>query len=225
MSLSKLFTAAKGIFNNGVEAAVDGQAVTILEQEIREVKESLRKSDHSRTQILAKKKLSEKKVADINAQITKYSDHARANAESNRDLAIECANKVQELQAQLATEQSMLDQYSKSDQTLAANVNKAKANLRRLEQQVDIVKATDSVQKAQTAVSQSYTGSNNKMRTALDSLERIQEKQAQKSAELEAAEELAHSESGADLDARLNAAGAPASGEDALAALLAGDKK
>ena len=56
MSLSKLFTAAKGIFNNSVEAAVDGQAVTILEQEIREVKESLRKSDHSRTQILAKKK-------------------------------------------------------------------------------------------------------------------------------------------------------------------------
>ena len=50
----KLITAVKGGANEAAQSVVDSQAIRILEQEIREAKEELRKSDHARTQILAK---------------------------------------------------------------------------------------------------------------------------------------------------------------------------
>ncbi len=53
----KLVTAVKGGATEAAQSVVDSQAIRILEQEIREAKEELRKSDHARTQILAKCKL------------------------------------------------------------------------------------------------------------------------------------------------------------------------
>ena len=48
----KLVTAVKGGATEAAEAVADSQAIRILEQEIREAKEELRKSDHARTQIV-----------------------------------------------------------------------------------------------------------------------------------------------------------------------------
>ena len=95
--------------------------------------------------------------------------------------------------------------------------------MRRLEQQVDMVKATESVQKAQVAVSSRHMGANSKMKTATESLSRIQEKQKMRSAELEAAEELASDESNDDLEKRLAAAGikgGQTSADDELSRIL-----
>ncbi len=97
-----------------------------------------------------------------------------------------------------------------------------------MEQQIDQVKATESVQKAQVAVSTRHMGANSKVKTALDSLERIKAKQEQRNAELAAADELANEESGSSLDAKLKAAGiqpgAKAKGNDKLAQILAAKK-
>ena len=46
----KLVTAVKGGATEAAQSVVDSQAIRILEQEIREAKEELRKSDHARTQ-------------------------------------------------------------------------------------------------------------------------------------------------------------------------------
>jgi phage shock protein A len=218
----KLVTAVKGGANEAATAVVDSQALRILDQEIREAKEELRKSDQARTKVLAKVKLSQGKVDALKSSITEYEGHARKHAATDKDLALECAQKVSELREQLDTEQSYLDQYATSEKTLAKNIKQAKDNLRRLEQQVDMVKATESVQKAQTAVSSSHAAGNSRMKTASESLERIQEKQKQRSAELEAAEEIAASESGADLDARLKSSTVMSS-DDELARILAGN--
>ena len=97
-----------------------------------------------------------------------------------------------------------------------------------MEQQIDQVKATESVQRAQVAVSASHMGANSKVKTALDSLERIKAKQEQRSAELSAAEELANDESGSSLDAKLKAAGIQPGGQvkvnEKLAQILAARK-
>ena len=55
-------------------------------------------------------------------------------------------------------------------------LNKQKATSKRLKHQVDTVRATENVQRAQAAVAQRHSGSNSKLRTAMDSLERIKEK-------------------------------------------------
>jgi phage shock protein A len=219
----KLFTAVKGSANEAAQAVVDTQAIKILEQEIRESKEELRKSDHARTQILAKCKISQQKVDGLNKSIAEYEEHARKAIDTDRQLALDCAQRVAELRGQLETEQSYLDQFVKSEKQLAANIGQAKNNLRRLEQQVDMVKATESVQRAQVSVSSSHLGANSKMKTATESLARIQEKQNLRSAELEAAEELAASESTDDLEKRLAGAGikgGKSSADDELARIL-----
>ena len=219
----KLITAVKGGANEAAQNVVDGQAIRILEQEIREAKEELRKSDHARTQILAKCKLAQQKVDSINSSIAQYEEHARKAIDTDRQLALDCAQKVSELKSELDSEQTYLDQFKKSETQLAGNISQAKSNLRRLEQQVDMVKATESVQKAQVAVSSRHMGANSKMKTATESLSRIQEKQNLRNAELEAAEELASSESNDDLESRLAQAGikgGQSSAEDELSRIL-----
>lgn len=219
----KLVTAVKGGATEAAQTVVDSQAIRILEQEIREAKEELRKSDHARTQILAKCKLAQQKVDSINASIAQYEEHARKAIDTDRQLALDCAQKVSDLKAELESEQTYLDQFKKSEVQLAGNISQAKANLRRLEQQVDMVKATESVQKAQVAVSSRHMGANSKMKTATESLQRIQDRQNMRNAELEAAEELATSESSDDLEKRLADAGikgGQTSADDELSRIL-----
>jgi phage shock protein A len=219
----KLVTAIKGGATEAAQSVVDSQAIRILEQEIREAKEELRKSDHARTQILAKCKLAEQKVASLQSNIEQYEAHARKAVNSDRQLALDCAQKVADLKVEQAAEQQYLDQFKQSEKQLANNIQVAKTNLKRLEQQVDMVKATESVQKAQVAVSSRHLGANSKMKTATESLQRIQEKQNLRNAELQAAEELAADESTDDLEKRLAAAGikgSKVSADDELSRIL-----
>ena len=86
-----------------------------------------------------------------------------------------------------------------------------------------MVKATESVQKAQVAVSSRHLGANSKMKTATESLQRIQDKQTLRDAELQAAQELATEESSDDLEKRLSQAGikgGQASADDELSRIL-----
>jgi phage shock protein A len=220
----KLVTAIKGGANEAAEAVADSQALRILDQEIREAKEELRRSDESLTKIMAKRKLAEQKVTSLTESVAEYESHARSASEKgDSQLALDCAQKVVDLRSQMEAEQSYVDQFTQSEKTLRQNISQAKSNLRRMEQQVDMVKATESVQKAQTAVSSRHMGANSKMKTAAESLSRIQERQKEKAAELEAASELASAESGDDLNARLKEAGITGSNstaDDELARIL-----
>ena len=219
----KLITAVKGGATEAAQSVADSQAIRILEQEIREAKDELRKSDHARTQILAKCKLAQQKVDSLQGSIEQYEAHARKAIDTDRQLALDCAQKVGDLRAEQDGEQKYLDQFKQSETQLATNIKQAKSNLKRLEQQVDMVKATESVQKAQVAVSSRHLGANSKMKTATESLSRIQDKQNLRNAELQAAEELATEESSDDLSKRLaeaGIAGGNASADDELSRIL-----
>jgi phage shock protein A len=229
MSLKKLWTALRGATSEGIEAVADSQSIRILDQELRDAKKELQACDENLTKIMAKRKLTEAKTKSLTSEVDTYTNHAIAASEKGDEaLAIECAERVSELETNLEVEQSILTGFTTSEKTLKANIAKAKTNVRRMEQQIDQVKATESVQKAQVAVSSRHMGANTKVKTALDSLERIKQKQQQRSAELEAAEELANEESGSSLDAKLKQAGIQPGGEvkgsDKLAQLLAKKK-
>ncbi|HCK92975.1 MAG TPA: phage shock protein A [Gammaproteobacteria bacterium] len=230
MSLKKLWTALKGGSNEVVEAIADSQSIRILDQEMREAKEELVACDQNLTKIMAKRKLAESKVESFKNDIETYTQHAIAASEKgNNEIALECAEKVSEIESMLEVEQGILDGFLSSEKTLKANIAKAKTNVRRMEQQIDQIKATESVQKAQVAVSTRHVGANSKVKTALTSLDRIKAKQQERAAELEAADELASEESGSDLDAKLKAAGITPGGQssssDKLAQILAAKNK
>jgi phage shock protein A len=229
MSLRKLWTALRGATNEGIEAAADTQSIRILDQELREAKKELQACDENLTKIMAKRKLAGNKVNAMKTDVETYTNHAIAASEKGDDaLAIECAERVGEQEANLETEQSLLNGFMSSEKALKVNISKAKTSVRRMEQQIDQVKATESVQKAQVAVSARHLGANSKVKTALDSLDRIKAKQEQRNAELAAADELANEESGSSLDAKLKAAGIQPGGQvkgnDKLAQILAAKK-
>ena len=220
----RLFTAMKGGINESAEAVADSQAIRILEQQLREAREELTKSNHALTQIMAKRKLADQKAKSLQDSISQYESHARkASEKGEQTLALECATKVVELRRQVEQEQQTYNQYLVSEQKLKDNIQRAQSSLNAVQQKLDTVKANDAVQKAQIAVSSHHLGANSKMKSAVDSLDRINRMQAQRQAEIEAAEELAATESGSDLEQRLQQAGvsgSQSSADDELARIL-----
>lgn len=206
---SKLLTALRGGANEVGEAVVDGQALRILDQEIRDADLELRKSKEALAEIMAKQKLAAERTGKSTAKVAEYEQYAlKALEAGDEPLAREVASKIANLEVELASEREQADGYAASVAQLRKAVTQAEANIKRMKQQVDTVKATESVQKAQMAVAQRYGGSQAKLQTAVESLERIKQKQAERAAKMEADAELAAAASVDDsLDAKLRAAG------------------
>ncbi len=206
---SKILTALRGGANEVGEAVVDSQALRILDQEIRDADLELRKSKEALAEIMAKQKLASERVSKSAAKVAEYEQYAlKALDAGNETLAKEVAEKIAHLEAEQAGEREQAEGFAASVAQLRKAVTQAEGNIKRLKQQVDTVKATESVQKAQLAVAQRYGGSQAKLQTAVESLERIKQKQAERAAKMEASAELAATSAPDDaLEAKLRAAG------------------
>jgi len=222
---AKVATAIRGGVSEAGEAIVDNQALRILDQEIRDADSALGKSKEALTGIIAKRKLADKKVDSLKVSLTEYEGYAMQALDKGDDgLAIEIAEKIAGLEAELLGEEGMAKAFADSEAQLRKTVGQTQANLKRLKQQVDTVKATEIVQRSQAAVAAQHSGTGSSMRSALDSLERLKSKQAERAARFEAASELAESTEEVSLDTKLKAAGivdGGAKGGDVLARLKA----
>lgn len=204
----KMITALRGGANELGEAVVDTQALRILDQEIRDASDELKKSKDSLAEIIARQKLAQEKANNNKSEVEKYEGYAIQALEKNDEgLALEVAEKIAVLETQLQQNQQSASDFGSSADSLRSAINQSEHNLKHLKQQIDTVKATESVQKAQAAVAQRHSGSNSKMRTAMDSLERIKEQQALKSAKLSADQEISAADTGDSLQAKLEEAG------------------
>ncbi|MFV0477836.1 MAG: PspA/IM30 family protein [Parahaliea sp.] len=205
---AKMITALRGGINETGEAIIDSQALRILDQEIRDSAEELKNSKDSLAEILARQKVAEKKCSHLNQQIKEHESYAvEALKKNNDDLAKEVAEKIADLENQHTQESESARAFQESAASLRQAVKQAEQNLKNIKQQVDTVKATENVQRAQAAVAERHSGSQSKMQTAIDSLERIKEKQALKAAQLSAARELAAESDDLSLQTRLSEAG------------------
>ena len=204
----KVMTALKGATNEVGEAIADSNALRILDQEIREASDQLQQSKTQLAGIMAKKKLSGQKCSELKVKIAEYEGYAMsALRQGDETLATDVATKIAEYEDNLTTEQEMEKSFAQSTVSLKKAIADAESNLRRLKQQVDTVKATESVQKAQAACAAKHSGVNSKMATATESLERIKRRQAERAAQMEAASELSGDTAENDLQAKLKAAG------------------
>jgi phage shock protein A len=205
---SKLITAVRGGANELGEAVIDSQALRILDQEIRDADEELKQSKEALATIMAKQKLADGDVKTIETQIAEYEGYAiKALNTGNEPLALEVAEKIARQEDDLAAAQALAQEFGQSVASLRSSISQAENNIKRLKQQIDTVKATESVQKAQMTVANRYGGSQAKLQTALDSLDRIKKKQAEEAARIEVSAELAKTETTDELDAKLRASG------------------
>ena len=221
--LSKMMTALRGGATEAGEAIVDSQALRILDQEIRDAANELKQSKDSLAAILARQKVAEEKCSALEKQIKEYEGYAiKALEKDDEALARELAEKIADFENQLVQEKESASGFENSAKSLRSAIKQAEANLKRIKQQVDTVKATENVQRAQAAVAERHSGSDSRMRTAMDSLERIKEKQALKAAQMSAASEIARETTETSLQTKLQEAGiAPGShnADDILARL------
>lgn len=213
---AKMMTALRGGVNEAGEAVVDSQALRILDQEVRDAYEELKHSKSSLTEIMARQKLAEEKCSKLKKDIDEHEGYAvKALDKNDQSLAHEVAEKIAGLENQLDQEKEGAEGYATTVNNLRAAIKQTERNLKRMKQQVDTVKATENVQRAQAAVAERHSGSHSKMRTAMDSLDRIKEKQALKAAQMVSAGELAEETCDASLQTKLEAAGIAPGGHGA----------
>jgi len=217
---SKLVTALRGGVNEIGETIVDTQSLRILDQEVRDASEELKNSKDSLAELMARQKIAEEKCTTLNNKITEYEDYTvQALQSDNQTLAKELAEKIADLETRLQTERSAQQGYAENVNSLRNAIKQAERNIKRLKHQVDTVRATENVQRAQAAVAQRHSGTDSRLRTAMDSLERIKEKQALTAAQFAAAQQLAEETSEGSLHSRLEEAGIIANGQHSDAVL------
>lgn len=213
---SKMITALRGGVNEAGEVIVDSQALRILDQEIRDAGNELTQSKDGLASIIARQKVGEEKCSSLQKQIDEHEGYAVAALNKGEEaLAVEVAEKIADLENQLNQEKAATSGFEESASKLRAAIKSAEHNLKRMKHQVDTVKATENVQRAQASVAQRHSGSQSKIRTAMDSLERIKEKQSLNAAQMAAAEELAEDSSELSLRSKLEDAGIAPKGSSA----------
>lgn len=219
----KLVTAIRGGASEVGEAIVDANAIRILDQELRDADAAVSKARTSLIDIKAKHKLSVQRIEAFVSDIASWETKAMAALNAGQEgLAGECANKVAELEGLRDQEKLLADQFNKQVESLHAQVIKAENQTKGLKQQIEMTKAREAVQKARVATSTATAGANSTVGTAVESLQRIKQRQDEQDARLEAAEEMADAANGGDLDRRLLEAGvgAKSNGGDSVLARL-----
>ncbi len=221
----RLVTAVRGGVNELGEAIAESQALRILDQEIRDNDAELHRVRAMLAETMARCKVAQERLAAANARLEEYEGYALKALKSGEDALVrEIAAKISLLEIERDGHDSQAQEYAMGIAHLRKVAAQLEATINRLKQQVDTVRATENVQRAQTAVANRREGSDVRVRTALDSLERIKRRQAERGAQLEAAETMSDDIGDDALDAKLRRAGIIAE-EDRTEAVLSRLKK
>jgi phage shock protein A len=219
--LAKILTLFRGTATEAGQAIVDRNATRILDQEIRDAQTDSLRAKEDLTKMMAQQKLAADKLDAKRAKKAEYESHiGRLLGQGDQTLARDVAGKVAQLEGEIAAEEKSQGSVVAAVQKLHASIKTADRRIESLQQQVDQVKANESVLRAQSAISARGSGQNAKLRTALDSLDRVKTRQAEQAAQIEAADTLALSDGDGDLEQRLAAAGV-VSGQVSADAVLA----
>lgn len=203
---SKLITAFKGHAHNAAESVQDANLMTILEQEIREAKQAISSAKDEKARMAANRKLKERSVSELLAEIERRTEAARtAKSQGEEPLAIEIIESVLKLRDKAEADQALFEQYQATEQRMESTIRQSENKIETLQRKMESAKANEALIKAQKAASTNTTASDGKLASAVDSLARLEQRQAEQQAMLEAAEEEARLESGADLEAKIKA--------------------
>lgn len=207
--LKSLFTLGKSFVAQAEEAIDEAQGVRMLEQHIRDAKAELDKAGKSRVDLLARVKLSHDKLNDLRERKASLETRALAAMSKNVDAALlnEVAEEIARLENAILAEEQVLTNLEASRDAVEKAVTATGQRIAQFEQQLEVVKATEAMQRAQQAVTTSTVGAASNVSTAAESLKRLQTRQAERQARLDAAAQLEKVADGRDLDEKLAQAG------------------
>ena len=167
----------------------------------------------------------EKELGNLQDQSKRYESSARAAlAKGDETLALEVAQRISELERDIGLKEPQLADMRAAEERMHQTIAQTQQKVENLRREIDVVKVNDSVQRAQAAVASRGGSATASLGSAADSLKRIKERQAIQDEKFKASAELEDRRTGADLDAKLQAAGilpGHASADDILARLKA----
>ncbi len=206
--LTKLITALRGAGNEAGEAIIDSQGIRIMEQEIRDAKESLDYARENLTEVLAEQKAVEREVKRLEKSVAEHESYAvQALDQNNEALALDIAGKIADLTNELEAQSAMQENYTAQISSLKQTIANTERNIQAIDRELAVVKTTESVQKANAAIAAKFSGTDSSLRSATESLERIKAKQQKRHDRMQAAFELQQEEGGGNLQDRLQEAG------------------
>jgi phage shock protein A len=204
----KLITLFRGASYDAGAAVVDANALRILDQEIRDADNALGRARDDLATLVAKRRMVEKELQALRDQSGRYEGSARAAlSKGDEALALEVAQRISELETDIATKTPQLADMRVAEERLHQTIAQTQQKVEGLRREIDVVKVNDSVQRAQAAVASRGGSAQASLGSAADSLKRIKERQAIQDEKFRAAAELEDRRTGADLDAKLAAAG------------------
>jgi phage shock protein A len=216
----KIMTAIRGGATEVGEAIVDSNATRIFEQEIRDAENHLTKAKRDLTGVMAQQMAASREVDRITREVTEHEGYAvQALEKGDENLAMAVAEKISHLETELANQQQALDSFTASANRLKELVKKSERQVQEYKRQLSMVKTTESVQKATSAITDNFSSSNSKLLNAKDSLERIKAKQQKFDDKMKAAELLESENSDNSLAAQLKEAGIGATDNNANSVL------
>ena len=185
----KIMTAIRGGASEVGEAIIDSNATRIFEQEIRDSENHLTKAKRDLTGVMAQQMAASREVDRLKREVTEHEGYAIQAMEKGDDtLALAVAEKISTLESELSSQQQALDSFSGSANRLKELVKKSERQVGEYKRQLSMVKTTESVQKATSAITDNFSSSNSKLLNAKDSLERIKAKQQKFDDQMKAAE-------------------------------------
>ena len=209
MSLFKEIVAAVRDGARSVTEFVSEQnGVSALEQDIQSLGSDLLKAKEDLTDAMAKQMHSSRELSSLKIEIVNREQQARvALDQENEALALKIAQSIAELDADLEEHEQVNTIFSGHVARLRSLVYKTERQIKDYERQLEMVKTTESIQKASEAISSNYAANNTKMLSARDSLDRIKQRQQRSLDILEAEQELLAETGEKTLKERLEQAG------------------
>ena len=203
-----MITALKGGVNELGESVIDEHALTILDQEIRDASEDLNRSKSALANLIAQQKVAEERAAETREDIKKHEEYVIAALNKNDEvLALEVSERVAELENNKTEHNKHIRDLRNQADTLRETISLAEQQLKKLKQQTETIKATEALQRAQKVIAERHSNNNPRLRTALDSLDRIKQKQKQQAAEIQADIEVNRALKEDELERKLKEAG------------------
>ena len=140
----------------------------------------------------------------------------------NIDAALlnEVAEEIARLENTITREAQVLDSLETSRNNIEKAVAITSQRINQFEQQLEVVKATEAMQRAQQAVTTSTVGATSNVTTAAESLKRLQTRQAERQAILDAVAQLEKVADGRELEEKLAQAGVGTTGTSSAQAVL-----
>ncbi len=226
MSMWKqLVTLVRGSAYEAGQSVTDARALTILDQQIRDAGTAQAKARDDLAGLTAKRRMMEKDLEALTAQRSKYEASARAAMQrGDMDLARQVAERLASIESEGSLKVPQIEEMRTAEDRIRGIISQGDGKIEALRREVEVVRANESVQKAQAAVAASHGGAISNLGSAADSLKRIKEQQAIREERFRASAELEDMRTGADLDAKLRDAGllpGSSSADDILARLAA----